>query len=165
MPTNTHDAFLRNVVKPARYIGGEWNSMPKDWGDVRGTCGAGLPRYLRSGHVQYGHPNSLRDIKQRHGVLAERVYAPWPDMEEQLRLQGLPLYSLETRRPLQEFDIIGFSMGYELSCTTVLNMLDLAGLPVFSRDTERPAPADNSRRKLCYESGTDVRLYRHLFHR
>ncbi len=134
MPTNTHDAFLRNVVKPARYIGGEWNSMPKDWGDVRVHVALAFPDIYEVGMSNMAIPILYEILNNANGVLAERVYAPWPDMEEQLRLQGLSLYSLETRRPLQEFDIIGFSMGYELSCTTVLNMLDLAGLPVFSRD-------------------------------
>ena len=72
-------------------------------------------------------------INSMPGALAERVYAPWVDMEQALRRNNLPLYSLETGRPLRDFDIIAFSLGYELSYTTVLNMLDLAGLPVLSK--------------------------------
>jgi len=74
------------------------------------------------------------------GALAERVYAPWVDMEQALRRHNLPLSSLETGRPLRDFDIVGFSLGYELCYTTVLNMLDLAGLPVFSKQRDGSHP-------------------------
>ncbi len=131
---NIQDAFLRNVVKPARYTGGEWNAMPKDWDDVPVHVALAFPDIYEVGMSNMAIPILYEILNNAKGVLAERVYAPWTDMEEQLRRHGLPLYSLETHRPLRDFDIIGFSLGYELSCTTVLNMLDLAGLPVFSRD-------------------------------
>lgn len=134
MMSNTQDAFLRDVMKPARYTGGEWNSMPKDWGDVRVHVALAFPDIYEVGMSNMAIPILYEILNRAKGVLAERVYAPWSDMEAQLRQHGLPLYSLETHRPLWEFDIIGFSLGYELSCTSVLNMLDLADLPVFSRD-------------------------------
>ncbi|MHB8085890.1 MAG: TIGR03960 family B12-binding radical SAM protein [Dehalococcoidia bacterium] len=134
MKSNNQDALLRNVVKPARYTGGEWNSLPKDWDDTRVHVALAFPDIYEVGMSNMAIPILYEILNNLEGVLAERVYAPWTDMEEQLRSQNLPLCSLETHRPLQEFDIIGFSLGYELSCTTVLNMLDLAGLPVFSRD-------------------------------
>ena len=74
-------------------------------------------------------------------VLAERVYAPWKDMENAMRTAGLPLYALESKRPLKEFDIIGFSLGYELCYTNVLNMLDLAQIPVLAAERNDRYPS------------------------
>ncbi len=134
MMLNVKNSFLHNVIKPARYTGGEWNSLPKKWGDARVHVALAFPDLYEIGMSNMAIPILYEILNNTQDVLAERVYAPWTDMEEQLRSHSLPLYSLETHRPLHEFDIIGFSLGYELSCTTVLNMLDLAGIPVFSHD-------------------------------
>ncbi|MGA9049540.1 MAG: TIGR03960 family B12-binding radical SAM protein [Dehalococcoidia bacterium] len=140
MKSSNQDALLRSVVKPARYTGGEWNSLPKDWHDTRVHVALAFPDIYEVGMSNMAIPILYEILNNSQDVLAERVYAPWTDMEEQLRIHGLPLCSLETHRPLREFDIIGFSLGYELSYTTVLNMLDLAGLPVFSRDRSGQHP-------------------------
>ncbi len=134
------DTLFHNVVKPARYTGGEWNSLPKDWESASLRVALAFPDIYEVGMSNMAIPILYEQLNSLPGVLAERTYAPWPDMEEQLRRNNLPLFTLETRRPLHHFDIIGFSLGYELSCTTVLNMLDLAGIPVFSRDRDGSYP-------------------------
>ncbi len=134
------DSLFHSVVKPARYTGGEWNSLSKDWDDVAVHVALAFPDIYEVGMSNMAIPILYEQLNNMPGVLAERVYAPWPDMEAQLRQHNIPLYSLESRRPLRQFEVIGFSLGYELSCTTVLNMLDLAGLPVFSRDRDSSYP-------------------------
>ena len=126
--------ILHSVSKPARYTGGEWNSVHKNWDFVSVRVALAFPDIYEVGMSNMAIPILYELLNNLPDVLAERVYAPWPDMEEQLRLNNLPLYSLESRQPLGEFDLIGFSLGYELSYVTVLNMLDLARLPVLSRD-------------------------------
>jgi radical SAM family uncharacterized protein len=134
------DTILHKVAKPARYTGGEWNSLPKDWDAVSVRVALAFPDIYEVGMSNMAIPILYELLNTMPGVLAERVYAPWPDMEDQLRQNNLPLYSLETRHPLHSFDIIGFSLGYELGCTTVLNMLDLSGIPVLSRDRDAGSP-------------------------
>ena len=127
------DGILPKVAKPARYTGHEWNSVVKDWDEVDVKVALAYPDIYEVGMSNLGLM-ILYDILNREegqGHLhwhAERVYAPWIDMEEAMRRAGIPLYSLESRRPLGEFDIIGFSLQYELNYTNVLNMLGLAGI-------------------------------------
>jgi len=116
------------VIKPACYIGGEWNSVVKDWDETPIKVALAYPDVYEVGMSNLGLMILYDILNREEGVLAERVYAPWIDMEEAMRCAGIPLYSLESRRPLAEFDIIGFSLQYELNYTNVLNMLDLAGL-------------------------------------
>ena len=137
---NIDDTLLHNVVKPARYSGGEWNSLPGNWEAASLRVALAFPDIYEVGMSNMAIPVLYELLNSLPGVLAERTYAPWPDMEEQLRRNNLPLFTLETRRPLRQFDIVGFSLGYELSCTTVLNMLDLSGIPVFSRDRDGAYP-------------------------
>ena len=131
---NNSDVLLHKVAKPARYTGGEWNSMPKDWDEVPVRVALAFPDIYEVGMSNMAIPILYELLNSMPGVLAERVYAPWADMEDQLRRNDLPLCSLETGHTLRDFDIVGFSLGYELTHTTVLNMLDLSGIPVFSRD-------------------------------
>ena len=134
------DQILRRVSKPARYTGGEWNSVVKDWGHTPLRVALAYPDVYDIGMSNLGLAILYEVLNQEDGVLCERVYAPWTDMEQAMRQQGIPLFSLETRHPLGEFDIIGFSLSYELTCTNVLNMLDLAGLPLLAADRRRPLP-------------------------
>ncbi|MBC8262725.1 MAG: TIGR03960 family B12-binding radical SAM protein [Anaerolineales bacterium] len=122
------DGILPKVAKPARYTGHEWNSVVKDWEQVEVKVALAYPDIYEVGMSNLGLMILYDILNREEGVLAERVYAPWIDMEEAMRRAGIPLYSLESRRPLGEFDIIGFSLQYELNYTNVLNMLDLAGL-------------------------------------
>jgi radical SAM superfamily enzyme YgiQ (UPF0313 family) len=122
------DDILPKVAKPARYTGHEWNSVVKDWDQVEVKVALAYPDVYEVGMSNLGLMILYDLLNGEEGILAERVYAPWIDMEEAMRRAGIPLYSLESRRPLAEFDIIGFSLQYELNYTNVLNMLHLAGL-------------------------------------
>jgi radical SAM superfamily enzyme YgiQ (UPF0313 family) len=131
---------LPMVAKPARYTGGEWNSIAKDWDRCSVRWALAFPDTYEIGMSNLGMAILYDILNKQDGVLAERVYAPWVDMEATMRAAGLPLFSLESRRPLAEFDVLGFSLPYEQLYTNLLNMLDLAGLPVLSsqRDDEHP---------------------------
>lgn len=126
---NLESLFAR-VQKPARYTGGEWNSIVKDWDacDVRVVLA--YPDLYDIGMSNLGLGILYDIVNRRDGMLAERVFAPWSDMEGAMRAEGVPLWSLETRHAVRDFDVIGFSLSYEGTYTNILNMLDLAGLPV-----------------------------------
>jgi len=132
--------ILRRVNRPARYTGGEWNAVVKDWDATPLRVALAFPDTYEVGMSNMAVP-ILYDIVNRRGdALAERVYAPWVDMEASLRAAKTPLFTLETKRPLRDFDIIGFSLGYELGYTNVLNMLDLAGIPILASDRNDTHP-------------------------
>src|SRR5579884_2398986 len=128
------DPILNRVKKPARYTGGEWNSVVKDPDSVRLQILLSYPDAYEVGVSNQGVQILYSILNRDERYLAERVYAPWPDMEAALRSVGLPLFSLETKRPLRAFDVIGFSLGYETVYTNVLTMLDLGGVPLRSAD-------------------------------
>jgi len=134
------DRILRGVTKPARYTGGEWNSIQKGWDEVDVRVALAFPDVYEIGMSNMGLAILYDLLNREPHILAERVYAPWPDMEAALRREKAPLFSLESRRPLAEFDVIGFSLGYELTYTNVLNMLDLAGIPLRSAQRTRAHP-------------------------
>jgi len=128
------DRILYKVTKPARYTGGEWNSVVKDWGSAEIKVALAYPDLYDVGMSNLGLLIIYDVLNQQPDVLAERVFAPWVDMEAEMRREGVPLFSLESRRPVRDFDIVGFSLGYELAYTNVLNMLDLAGIPVLASE-------------------------------
>ncbi len=134
------DRILPTVSKPARYTGGEWNSVVKDWESCDVRWALAFPETYEIGMSNLGMAILYDILNGREGVLAERVFAPWVDMEQAMRAAGLRLFGLESRRPLGEFDLIGFSLAYEQLYTNVLNMLDLAGLPLLAveRDARHP---------------------------
>ena len=134
------DSILPRVSKPARYTGGEWNAVVKDWEATPLRVALAYPDVYEIGMSNLGLAILYDILNRQPDVLCERVFAPWTDMEEAMRQAGLPLFGLETRHPLAEFDIIGFSLGYELSYTNVLNMLDLAGLPPLAGQRRRALP-------------------------
>ena len=127
--------ILPEVEKPARYIGGEWNQIKKDLNQVRVKFALAFPDAYEIGMSHTGLRILYDLINKREDIAAERVFAPWTDMEAKLKAEGIPLYSLESKVPLKEFDIIGFSLMYELCYTNVLAMLDLSNIPL--RTTER----------------------------
>lgn len=133
------EAILPRVEKPARYLGNEWNAVRKDHGAVAVRVALAFPDVYEIGMSNLGGAILYEEINRRADALAERVFAPWTDMEAELRAAGLPLFALESRRPVREFDLLGFSLQYELGYTNVLNMLDLAGIPL--RQAER-GPGD-----------------------
>jgi len=128
------DSILHQVQKPARYIGGEWNSIIKDWDSTPIRFALAYPDLYEIGMSNMALPILYDLLNRQPDVLAERVYAPWSDMAAVMREAGMPLSSLESRHPLKEFDVIGFSLGYELTYTNVLNMLDLAQIPVHANE-------------------------------
>ena len=134
------DRILHQVTKPARYTGGEWNSVAKDWDKTDIKIALSYPDLYEVGMSNMALPILYDLLNRQPDVLAERVFAPWPDMEAIMRARGIPLFSLESKHPLTEFDIIGFSLGYELTYTNVLNMLDLAQIPVLSSERNDSHP-------------------------
>ena len=130
--------LLHGVEKPARYIGGEWNSIAKERAQVRfALC---FPDVYEIGMSHLGSKILYHVLNSREDTACERVYAPWPDMERALRKADLPLCSLETKRPLASFDIVGFSLLYEMCYTNILAMLDLAGIPLRAAQRGADAP-------------------------
>ncbi len=134
MAVSYPDSMLSQVSKPGRYTGGEWNSRLRDWPAAEVKVALAYPDIYEIGMSNLALPILYEIINGRPGLLAERVFAPWVDMEAAMRQAGVPLLSLESKRPLSEFDVLGFSLGYELTYTNVLNMLDLAGIPVQAVD-------------------------------
>lgn len=124
---------MARVQKPGRYVGGEYNAIKKEKNDVDCRFAFCFPDTYEIGMSNLGMRILYGVINEMDGVWCERVFAPWGDMEAEMRKEGLPLYALESGDPIAEFDIIGFSLGYEMAYTNVLNMLDLAGLPLRAR--------------------------------
>lgn len=132
--------MLNDVVKPARYTGQEYNSIKKDHSKVDVTFALALPDVYEVGMSNLGLKILYQILNQRQDTAAERVYAPWVDMEAKMRKEGIPLYSLETFTPIKDFDVVGFSLQYEMSYSNVLNMLDLAEIPLLAEEREEQHP-------------------------
>jgi radical SAM family uncharacterized protein len=137
---NKLDRILLKVQKPGRYVGGELNSVVKDWESTATKVAFVFPDIYDIGVSNVGLKILYDQVNQREDSLAERAYAPWLDMEALMREHDIPLYTLESKRPLAEFDLIGFSLPYETLYTNTLNVLDLAGIPVRSRDRDESHP-------------------------
>jgi radical SAM family uncharacterized protein len=134
------DRILLKVQKPGRYVGGELNSTIKDWDKISTRVAFVFPDIYDIGVSNVGLKILYDQVNQREDALAERAYAPWLDMEALMREHGIPLYTLESKRPLACFDIIGFSLPYETLYTNALNVLDLAGIPVRSEERDETHP-------------------------
>ncbi|HDT14174.1 MAG TPA: TIGR03960 family B12-binding radical SAM protein, partial [Candidatus Aminicenantes bacterium] len=132
--------LLARVEKPGRYVGGEWNEIRKDPSRVRVKVALAFPDAYEIGMSYLGQKILYDRLNKDRGVLAERVFAPWPDLERELRAAGLPLGSLESGRPLDAFDIVGFSLLYELNDSNVLTILDLGRVPLVSADRGEDDP-------------------------
>jgi radical SAM family uncharacterized protein/radical SAM-linked protein len=133
-------SFVHLVQKPARYLGGEFGARNKDWASVDTRVCLAFPDVYDIGMSHLGFKILYRILNDDPHMLAERAYAPWIDMEAQLRARGLPLVSCESARPLRDFDVIGFSMQFELTYTNVLSMLDLGGVPLRAADRGEDDP-------------------------
>jgi radical SAM family uncharacterized protein len=136
----TLDRWLPTVGKPARYTGHEWNAVVKPWDEATARMVLAYPDVYEVGMSNIGLQILYDIVNRRSEALCERAFAPWPDMEARMRAQDIPLYALESRHALSEFDLIGFSLPYELNTTNVLNMLDLGGLPVRAADRDGRYP-------------------------
>ncbi|MEK7241860.1 MAG: B12-binding domain-containing radical SAM protein, partial [Planctomycetota bacterium] len=134
------EGLLPRVETPGRYIGGEWNSIVKDPRKVKVRMVLAFPDTYEVGmshlgvQLLYGLVNSMEE------TACERVFTPWVDMEGLMRSEGVPLFSLETCTPIRDFDLVGFSLQYEMSYTNVLNMLELGGIAVRREDRKEGDP-------------------------
>ncbi|MEI8176583.1 MAG: radical SAM protein [Candidatus Omnitrophota bacterium] len=124
------DEVLAGVMRPGRYIGNEWNVVRKDPAAADLRFALAFPDIYDIGMSYLGYRIIYGLLNQRSDVVCERVFAPWTDLEERMRALRVELFSLESRSLIRDFDIVGFSLTYELNYTNVLNMLDLAGIPV-----------------------------------
>ena len=144
------ERILPRVQKPARYTGGEYNAVIKNRAEVDLRYALCFPDTYEIGMSNLGCRILYGVMNEEPGVWCERSFAPWGDMEDEMRKAGLPLYALESGDPLDRFDIIGFSLGYEMAYSNVLNMLDLAGLPLRSADRPELAPLVVAGGTCCY---------------
>ena len=133
-------SILNRVMKPARYTGNEWNSIKKDHTKVAVTVALALPDVYEVGMSNLGLKILYQILNNRTDTAAERVYSPWVDMEAEMRENNIPLYTLESLKPVTEFDVLGISLQYEMSYSNVLNMLDLAGIPLLTSNREENHP-------------------------
>ena len=128
------EAILTRVQKPARYVGGEWGSVMKDKKNVDLRFAFCFPDTYEVAMSHLGSRILYGLLNDQKGIWCERVCAPWIDMEAEMRAAGIPLYGLESGDPLTDFDIIAFTLQYELSFSNILNMLDLGGIPVLAKE-------------------------------
>lgn len=126
--------ILPTVQKPARYTGGEFNEIKKNPADVRVNVAFCFPDTYEIGMSNVGMRILYGIMNEMEGVWCQRVFAPWGDMEQAMRQHNLPLWALESQRPVKDFDMIAFTIGYEMSYSNILNMLNLAGVPLHSAD-------------------------------
>ncbi|MCD0458401.1 TIGR03960 family B12-binding radical SAM protein [Roseiconus lacunae] len=129
-----------HVQTPAQYVGGERNIVVKDHRTLRGKLAIGFPDAYTIGMSHHGLQVLYSLMNRREDWCAERVFTPWPDMEQLLREQEIPLYTLETFTALSEFDVVGLSLQYEISSPNVLTMIDLGGIPLESKDRTMADP-------------------------
>jgi len=134
------DDNLLGIMKPARYIGGEWNSTVKDFEAAEVRFALGFPDLYEVGMSNLGIRILYGALNAMEGVVCERFFAPAADMEKLIRSGERSMRSLENGRELASFDMVGFSLGYELNYPDVLNILDLSGIPLKAADRGIGAP-------------------------
>ncbi len=134
------ERILPRVQKPARYVGGEYNAVIKDKAAVDTRIAFCFPDTYEIGMSNLGMRILYGVMNRMEGVWCERVFAPWGDMEEEMRKADMPLFALESGDPITNFDIVAFSVGYEMAFTAILNMLDLAKLPLRSAQRDGLTP-------------------------
>ncbi len=131
---------LKRVQKPARYIGNEFNSVHKEWTKDMVSVAFCFPDVYEVGMSHLGMKILYHMLNDREDTVCERVFAPWDDMEQELRKEGIPLLSMESCIPVRDFDLVGFTLQYEMSYSNIVNMLDLAGIPLRTKDRKREDP-------------------------
>ncbi|MGE5329379.1 MAG: TIGR03960 family B12-binding radical SAM protein [Deltaproteobacteria bacterium] len=140
MTLKIDDKILMSVEKPSRYTGGEWNSVIKDPAGVKIRFAFCFPDVYEVGMSNLGMKILYHVLNQRGDTYCERVFAPWTDMEEKMRRNGIPLFAIETGDALNRFDFIGFTLQYEMSYSNILNMINLAGLPIKRDERNKSHP-------------------------
>ncbi len=128
---------LKRVQKPARYIGNEFNSIHKEWTPDKMSVAFCFPDVYEVGMSHLGMKILYHMLNEREDTICERVFAPWDDMEQEMRKEGIPLLSMESAKPVRDFDMIAFTLQYEMSYSNIVNMLDLAGVPLRAAERER----------------------------
>ena len=144
------DRILYHVEKPGRYVGGEYNQISKPWDSVDLHVALAFPDIYDLGQPNLGLAILYDILNQQQDTSAERVYAPWTDMEAAMRENDLPLFSLESKTPLSQFEIVGFTLPYESIYTNVLNMLDMALIPLLSKDRNSTHPLIVAGGQACF---------------
>ena len=134
------ERILPRVQKPARYVGGEYNAVIKDKAAVDTRIAFCFPDTYEIGMSNLGMRILYGVMNRMDGVWCERVFAPWGDMEQEMRRADMPLFALESGDPITDFDIVAFSVGYEMAFTAILNMLDLARIPLRSAQRDSLTP-------------------------
>ncbi|WP_425475001.1 TIGR03960 family B12-binding radical SAM protein [Anaeromonas frigoriresistens] len=134
------DKVLLKVEKPARYIGHEQNIYTKEKSDVKATFAFAFPDIYDVGMSHLGLHILYNLLNEENDIYCERVFTPWVDMEEQMRDNNIPLYSLESKTPIKEFDFVGFTLQYEMSYTNILSMIDLSDIPLETVDRGEDDP-------------------------
>jgi len=134
MAVNITDEMLRSVEKPSRYTGNEFNCIKKDTDNIDIRFAFCFPDTYEIGMSHLGMKILYHLLNEREDTYCERVFAPWVDMEEKMRQNNIPLFALESKDAICDFDFVGFTLQYEMSYTNVINMLDLAGIPILSED-------------------------------
>ncbi len=140
MKINISDKILMSVEKPARYTGGEFNSIAKKSSDVNIRFAFCFPDVYEIGMSHLGMKILYHLLNNREDTWCERVFAPWTDMEQKMRENNIPLFALESKEAIRDFDFLGFTLQYEMSYTNILNMLDLAGIPLLSSERKDSDP-------------------------
>lgn len=135
-----NNQILPFVLKPGRYVGNEFNIVLKEKDHLSARVALAFPEVYEIAMSYVGFDILYHVLNKEDDIWAERVYAPWTDMEQRMRKAGLPLYALESFTPLKEFDLVGFTLQYELTYTNVLNMLDLSGIPVWQKERSNSDP-------------------------
>ncbi|HEY6911612.1 MAG TPA: radical SAM protein, partial [Myxococcales bacterium] len=134
------DRLILGAQRPARYAGGELNAIRKDLSAMRCTWALAFPDTYEVGMSNVGYRLLYHALNERPDVACERVFMPWPDMERALRAERRPLFSIESRAPLRDFHVLGFTLQFELCYTTVLAMLELGGIALFASERGREDP-------------------------
>lgn len=137
---NPYASFLDDLEKPARYIGGEHFIIRKDWEKLTGKVALCFPDTYEIGMSHLGFKILYEELNKQEDLCAERVFCPWIDMEKEMRKRDLPLVTLENFKPLSEFDVVGFSLQYEMSYTNILNMLNLGGITIHQSERREEEP-------------------------
>lgn len=144
------ERILPRVAKPGRYTGGELNQVVKNWDEIDYKVAMAFPDVYDIGMSNLGWMVHYDIINKHRNLLAERVFCPWDDMEAAMRERNMPLFSLETKHPVRDFDLLGVTLPYEQLFTNVLNLLDLAGLPVRAADRVATHPLVVAGGHACY---------------
>ena len=149
--THIYQELLARVQKLVRYIGNEWNVIRKSWESVTSRVCLAFPDTYEIGMSHLGMRILYALLNGREEMLAELAYCPWPDMEQEIRQAGLPLVSMESQRPLVDFDVVGFSLQFEMEYTNVLTMLDLGGIDTDRSESGRAV--EKSAASICRTAG------------